>query len=56
MVNGDPNLLDVKWDVGLIRRVMLKLEAEGIREFPSPSFIDKAEYQYFLRRGEVDTL
>ena len=56
VVNGDTNLFDTKWDVGLINRVIPKLEAEGIMEFPSPYFIANSEYQYFVKRGKVDSL
>ena len=56
VVNGDTDLFDTKWDVGLITRIRPKLEAVGIMEFPSPYFIAKSEYQYFVKRGKVDSL
>ena len=56
VVNGDPELLDAEWDVGLITRVRDKLYKIGIDEFPSPYFIDSKEFQYYLKRGKVDVL
>ena len=56
VVNGDMNLLDAKWDVGLITRVRDKLEKEGICEFPSPYFIDRSEFMRYVRRDKVDAL
>ena len=56
VVNGDADLLDAKWDVGLITRVREKLDKLGIHEFPSPYFIDSQEYQHYLKRGKVDSL
>lgn len=56
VVNGNTNLLDPEWNVGLITRVRNQLDSIGIQEFPSPYFIDSQEYQSYLRRGEVDSL
>ena len=56
VVNGDPDLLDAEWDVGLITRARDKLLKLGIHEFPSPYLIDSKEFQYYLKRGKVDAL
>ena len=56
VVDGDTDLLDIDRLWGLIGELRLKMEAEGIMEFPSPYYIDKKEYQYYLKRGKVDTL
>ena len=56
VVNGDTNLLDAEWNGTLIRRVGDKMAPAGIEEFPSPSFISKGEYQYFSKRGKVESL
>ena len=42
--DGDQKLLDPNWTLGMIRRITPKLEAEGIEEFPSPSFVEKSEW------------
>ncbi len=55
--DGDQQRLEPDWTGGgLILKVRPKLEAAGITEFPSPSFIDQAEYRYFLRRGKIDSI
>ena len=56
VVDGDPDLLDVKRLRGIIGELRDKLEIHGIMEFPSPYYIDKDEYLYYLKRGKVDTL
>ena len=56
VVNGDTDMLDSKWDVGLITRVRDKMDKLGIYELPSPYFIDSHEYQHYLKRGRVDSL
>ena len=56
VVNGDTGLLDAEWDGTLIRRVQQKMIPAGIEEFPSPSFISKSEYHYYLKRGKVASL
>ena len=56
VVNGNTDLLDAEWDGNLIRRVRSKMSKVGIEEFPSPSFISEPEYQYFLKRGKVESL
>ncbi len=56
VVNGNTDLLDASWNVGLITRIRDKLDKIGIYEFPSPYFIDSKEFQYYLKRGKVDAL
>ena len=56
VVNGNTDLLDAEWNGTLIRLVQDKLAPAGIEEFPSPSFISESEYQYFLKRGRVESL
>ena len=56
VVNGNTDLLDAEWDVGLITRVRNKLDKLGICEFPSPCFIDNREYQNYVKRGKIDSL
>ena len=56
VVDGDMKRLDPSWTVGLIGRVRPQLEAAGINEFPSPSFIGTKGYKSALRRGWVDKI
>ena len=42
--NGDQNRLDPGWTSGLIRRIRPKLIEADIKEFPSPSFVEKSEW------------
>jgi len=56
VVDGDMKRLDPSWTVGLIGRVRPQLEAAGITEFPSPSFIGTKGYKTALRRGRVDKI
>lgn len=56
VVDGDMKRLDSSWTVGLIRRVRPQLEAAGITELPSPSFITVKGYKSALRRGWVDKI
>ena len=56
VIDGDIHLMESKGTFGLITEVRDKLEAEGVTEFPSPYYIDKDEYLYYLKRGKVDTL
>lgn len=42
--DGDQARLDPSWTSGLIRRIIPKLMAEGVDEFPSPSFVKKSEW------------
>lgn len=50
--DGDQKLLDPGWTGGMIRRTMVKLEAEGIMEPPSYGFIEKSEWESEIRRQE----
>ena len=56
VVDGDTDLMLKQGTFGLITELRDKLEAEGIMQFPSPWYIDKDEYLYYLKRGKVDTL
>ena len=56
VVDGDTSLLDSAWMAGLITRVRDNLEKHGIMELVSPYLIDKAEYEYYVKRGKDDTL
>ena len=42
--DGDHEALDPRWTSGLIRRIRPKLIDEGVREFPSLSFVKKSEW------------
>ena len=42
---GKDERLDSNWTVGLIRRILPKLEAAGLPYFPSPGFIEKSEWK-----------
>lgn len=54
---GDQKRLEPDWTSGgLILKVKPKLEAAGITEFPSPSFVTQADYRYLLRTGKVDSV
>lgn len=48
--DGDQKLLDPGWTSGLIRRIRPKLIEAGVEEFPSPSFITKAEWPRMERK------
>ena len=56
VVDGDTDLMTAERNFGFITELRDKLEAEGILQFPSPYYIDKDEYLYYLKRGKVDTL
>lgn len=56
VVDGDTDLMLSRGTFGLITELRDKLEAEGIMQFPSPWYIDKDEYLYYLKRGKVDAL
>ena len=56
VVDGDDSLLDSAWLAGLITRVRDNLEQFGIVELVSPYLIDKAEYEYYVKRGKDDAL
>ena len=42
--DGDQARLDPGWTAGLIRRLLPKLMAVGVDEFPSPSFVKKSDW------------
>ena len=48
---GDRKILDPGWTVGLVRRILPKMEAEGIyvTNVPSKSFIPKFEWEQLQR-------
>ena len=46
--DGDQDLLDPAWTVGLIRRIRPKLIDAGVEEFPVPSFIKRNEWKIML--------
>ena len=48
--DGDQKLLDPGWTSGLIRLIRPKLIKVGVEEFPSPSFIPKAEWPRMERK------
>ena len=56
VVDGDTDLMLSQGTYGLLSELIDKLEAQGVTEFPSPWYIDKDEYLYYLKRGKVDTL
>jgi hypothetical protein len=47
---GDQKNLDASWTVGMIDRMLTKLEAAGIPHFPSSSFIGKREWERYARK------
>lgn len=48
--DGDQRQLDPRWTSGLITRIRPKLIEAGVEEFPSPSFIEKSEWQRLYRK------
>ncbi len=56
VVDGDTDLMLKQGTYGLLSELVDKLEAQGVKEFPSPWYIDKEEYLYYLKRGKVDSL
>ena len=48
--DGDQALLDPGWTSGLIRRIRPRLIEAGVEEFPSPSFITRAEWPRMERK------
>ena len=46
--DGNQDLLDPAWTVGLIRRIRPKLIDVGVEEFPVSSFIKRTEWQGIL--------
>lgn len=47
---GDQKNLDPGWTSTLIRRIEPKLIEAGIEEFPSPSWVEKSEWEDLHRR------
>lgn len=47
--DGDQKKLDPAWTGSLIRRIEPKLIEAGIEEFPSPSWVEKSEWEDMLR-------
>ena len=56
VVDGDTDLMLARGTYGMLTEVRERLQDQGVNEFPSPWYIDKDEYLYFLKRGKVDTL
>ena len=50
--DGDQKHLDPKWTVGMTTRIRPKLAELGIEEFPLHSFIEKNEWEQWLRRQQ----
>ena len=48
--HGDQKRLDSRWTSGFIRRVRPKLIEAGIEEFPSPSWVEKSDWQDVYRK------
>ena len=48
--DGDQKRLDPGWTVSLVRRIEPKLIAEGIEEFPSPTWVNKSEWRRISRK------
>ena len=48
---GDVYDLDSSWTVGMIDRMIPRLEAAGIPHFPINSFINKREWEQYARKG-----
>ena len=48
--DGDQKKLDPDWTSTLIRRIQPKLLEAGIAEFPSPSWIEKSEWESMQRK------
>ena len=47
--DGDQKKLDPAWTGSLIRRIEPKLIEAGIEEFPSPSWVEKSEWENMER-------
>ena len=47
--DGDQNALDAHWTSTLIRLIRPKLLHEGVKQFPSFSFVGKSEWPQFAR-------
>ena len=50
--DGDQDRLDPTWTSGFMTRIRPRLAAEGIKEFPSVSFIEKSEWWQSYPRWE----
>lgn len=50
--DGDQDALDARWTSTLIRRIRPKLLDEGVKQFPSFSFVGKSEWPQFERSLE----
>ena len=48
--DGDQNRLDSSWTSSFIRRIRPKLIEAGIEEFPSPSWVEKSDWQHVYRK------
>ncbi len=48
--DGDQKQLDSSWTSSFIRRIRPKLIEEGIEEFPSPSWVEKSDWQHVYRK------
>ena len=48
--DGDQEKLDPAWTGSLIRRIRPELIEAGIEEFPSPSWIEKSEWESMQRK------
>ena len=50
--HGDQKALDARWTSTLIRLIRPKLLDEGVKQFPSFSFVGKSEWPQFARSLE----
>ena len=50
--DGDQDTLDARWTSTLIRRIRPKLLDEGVKQFPSFSFVGKSEWPQLARSLE----
>ena len=48
--DGDQKKLDPAWTSSLIRRLRPKLIEVGVNESPSPSWVEKSEWEHLQRR------
>ena len=48
--DGDQKRLDSSWTSSFIRRIRPKLIEAGIEEFPSPSWVEKSDWQHVYRK------
>ena len=47
--DGDQQRLDPHWTGGLVTRVLPRLQEQGIDTWPSPHFIEKSEWDAYVR-------